>query len=460
MSTLLIKNATIVNEHRQFVGSILVTEGRISSVTDGFNENIGGKQPMPDRVVDAEGLLCLPGIIDDQVHFREPGLTHKGDIESESLAAIMGGVTSYMEMPNTLPQTTTMEAWEDKMERARRRSHANYSFYMGATNDNIHVLSEMDLRHTPGLKVFMGSSTGNMLVDNEETLRRIFQECPIIVAIHSESEEVIRANRARIVAQYGEDPDISLHPVIRDERACYESTLKAVNLAKETGCRLHILHLSTAKELTLLDGVTPLNEKNITAEVCVHHLWFDDESYRSLGSRVKWNPAVKSREDRDALREAVHKGLVDVIATDHAPHLLSEKSGGALKAASGGPLVEHSLPMMLELASQGVFTVEEVVDFMCHRPATLFGVVDRGFIREGYLADLVLVDPNRPWVLDQSTIHSKCGWSPLEGVIFQNRVVMTILNGNIVVENGRVIGGIGAAQPLEFNHRTRKQSAL
>ncbi len=449
METLLIQNATIINEGESFVGGVLVVGDRIAKV---YRGEIPASSPLQVcKVIDATGLLCMPGVIDDQVHFREPGLTHKGDIASESRAAICGGVTSYMEMPNTLPQTTTLQAWQEKMERAAQTSYANYAFYMGATNDNADVLQQMDLQHTPGVKVFMGSSTGNMLVDNEATLQRIFSESPILIAIHSESEEVIKRNKAKVVSVYGDDPAVTLHPVIRDSEACYTSTQKAIRLAKQTGARLHILHISTAQELTLLQKDIPLQQKRITAEVCVHHLWFEETAYSSLGARVKWNPAVKSQLDREALREAVRTGVVDVVATDHAPHLLEEKQGGALRAASGGPLVEHSLLMMLELARQGEWSYELVVDFMCHRPATLFGIEQRGFIREGYYADLVLVTPNSSWIVTDNNTHYKCGWTPLAGTTLHHAVQSTIVNGQVVYHQGE-ISPVRAAKPLTFQH--------
>ena len=446
-----IKDALIINEGREYIGSIEITDDRISKVLEG--EGIESPRDVSE-MIDAKGMLCLPGVIDDQVHFRDPGLTHKGSIETESKAALMGGVTSFMDMPNTNPQTTSIEAWRDKMALAESRSFANYSFYMGATNDNADVLKDLDLRHTPGVKVFMGASTGNMLVDKDETLRRIFSESPVLIAIHSESEEIIRQNKETYTLQYGEDVPVRFHPAIRSEEACYESTRKAVALARETGARLHVLHLSTGKELEFFNADQPLTDKKITAEVCVHHLWFDDSQYETLGTRIKWNPAVKTAKDRTALREAAKTRLIDIIATDHAPHLLSEKEGGALKAASGGPLVEHSLAMCLELADQGIFSRTDVVDLMCHRPATLFGVKERGYLREGYFADLVLVSPNKPWMVKDEDVHYKCGWTPLDGSILHNKIETTILNGTIVVKNGEW-QGVRTAKALEFEHRKR-----
>lgn len=455
MKTLLIRDTTIINEGVRTRGSILIEDERIRAVIPH-----GSTLPDADEVIDGVGLLCLPGVIDDQVHFREPGLTHKGDILSESCAALLGGVTSYMEMPNCLPQTTTMEAWRDKMERAKDHSAANYAFYFGATNDNADLLKEIDRTHTPGVKVFMGASTGNMLVDNEETLRRIFEECPTLIAIHSESEPIIRANKQHFVNQYGEDPDVVYHPLIRSREACVESTRKAIGLARETGARLHVLHLSTADEVDFFvsDADTPLRDKKITAEVCVHHLWFTDNDYTTLGTKIKWNPAVKTMADREALRAAVRDHRVDVIATDHAPHTMEEKQGGAMKAASGGPLVQFSLPMMLELTrGDGPFTIEGVVEYMCHRPAELFGIKERGYIREGYFADLVLVDEESGYMVTQDMIRSKCGWSPLEGQRLHHKVVATILNGTPVVRDGRIEEerAIASARPLQFELRTK-----
>ncbi len=446
MATLLIKGGTIINEGKRLEGaSILIRDERIAKIYLS-----GEVLPDADRVISAEGLLCLPGVIDDQVHFREPGLMHKGDIATESRAAALGGVTSYMEMPNCNPQTTTLEAWRDKVERAKDHSYVNYSFYFGATNDNSSLLNQLDSEHTPGVKVFMGASTGNMLVDKEEALKDIFDSSPLIIATHCESEEVIQRNKKKVIEEYGEEIGVEWHPIIRSAEACYQSSHKAARLAQESGAKLHILHLSTADELQLLD-----EEEGITGEVCVHHLWFTDEDYAQLGAKIKWNPAVKGIEHRDALRTAVRDGRLNIIATDHAPHLLTEKEGGALKAASGGPLVQHSLLMMMDLVRQGVFTLERVVECMCHNPATLFEVVDRGYIREGYFADVILVNPNSPWIVSKENIASKCGWSPLEGLTFYDRVEYTIVNGYEVVREGKVVEetrGV-AAQSLTFDHK-------
>ncbi|MDO4695780.1 dihydroorotase [Porphyromonas sp.] len=451
MHKIWIKDALIVNEGTEYIGSIEISGKRISRVIEG--EGVDMPSDISE-VIEAKGMMCIPGVIDDQVHFRDPGLTHKGSLETESKAALMGGVTSFMDMPNTNPQTTSIEAWRDKMVLAAKTSYANYSFYMGATNDNADVLGQLDLVHTPGVKVFMGASTGNMLVDRQETLRRIFAESPVLIAIHSESEDVIRRNKETYIEKYGDDIPVRFHPSIRSEEACYESTRRAVALAKETGARLHVLHLSTAKELEFFSADRPLSEKHITAEVCVHHLWFDDSQYETLGTRIKWNPAVKTVHDRDALRQAAKVRQVDVIATDHAPHLMSEKEGGALKAASGGPLVEHSLALSLELVDQGVFTVSDVVDLMCHRPAQLFGIKERGFLREGYFADIVLVSRGEEWNITDDKVHYKCGWTPLNGTTLHNRVRTTILNGQIVVRDHQW-QGVHAAEALEFEHRKR-----
>lgn len=444
MSTL-IKNTTLINEGLRCPNTSILIEGdRIKAIYKS-----GEELPYADKVLDASRLLCLPGVIDDQVHFREPGLTHKGDIWSESRAAVLGGVTSYMEMPNTKPQTITIEAWEDKMQRGEEKSYANYSFYFGATNDNAQLLPKIDLRHTPGIKVFMGASTGNMLVDDEATLKTIFKTSPLLIATHCESEEIIKANKERIIKEYGDDPDVKYHPIIRSAEACYDSSSKAAQLARNNNAKLHILHLSTEKELELLDA-----KAHITGEVCVHHLWFTDEDYERLGTRIKWNPAIKTKADRDALRVAVANGTLNIIATDHAPHLLCEKMGGALKATSGGPLIQHSLLMMMELSDEHHFSPERVVECMCHNPARLFEVENRGFVRPDYFADLVLIQPNAPWTVSQNNIESKCGWSPLEGHTFNNRIVTTFVNGREVVHNGKIVEeSLGAARPLTFNHK-------
>lgn len=431
MAAYLISGATIVNEGAQFIGNVLVENGRISKVSKNRIEANDA------TTINAEGLLLLPGVIDDQVHFREPGLTHKGDIASESRAAVAGGITSFMEMPNTKPATTTIELLEEKFEIAAKTSYANYSFYIGATNENLDVISKIDPKSTCGVKVFMGSSTGNMLVDERKTLEGIFAESPTIVTTHCEDEATIRRNLAEFQARYGEAIPVEAHPLIRSNEACVRSTDLAISLASKYGSRLHVLHLSTREEMALFD-TKPLAEKKITGEVCVHHLWFSDKDYAQRGNFIKWNPAVKSEADRDALRDALKAGKLDVVATDHAPHTFEEKSNPYLTAPSGGPSVQHSLPLMLELAKQGFYTIEEVVNKMCHAPATLFQVAERGFIREGYFADLVLVDPSSSWTISKENILYKCGWSPFDGVTLSNRIKTTFVNGEIAYSDGVV----------------------
>lgn len=432
---ILIHKATIINEGASFIGSVLIENNIISEIFK-FGE-------VPEAVInratviDAKDLWLIPGVIDDQVHFREPGLTHKGDIASESRAAIAGGVTSFMEMPNTKPPTITIDLLEQKFEIASNTSYANYSFYLGATNENLDELKKVNPKEVAGVKVFMGSSTGNMLVDDKRVLQAIFAEVDMLIATHCEKEEIIRENIAKYKAEFGDDVPMQYHPLIRSAEACYRSSAEAVELADKYESRLHILHLSTEKEISLFD-IKPLAEKKITGEVCVHHLWFSDEDYSKYGSRIKWNPAVKTRQDRGALMQGLLKGRLDVIATDHAPHLLEEKQGGALKAASGGPLVQHSLQMMLELAKKGKLSKEQVVSKMCHAPATLYQVHNRGFIRKGYFADLVLVNPNKPYKITQDNILYKCKWSPLESETMSTTIEKTFLNGKIAFENGIV----------------------
>ncbi len=442
----LIRNATIINEGRSFEGSVLIDGELISALFPGqIPDNI--LRSCSD-VIDASGCYLLPGVIDDQVHFREPGLTHKGDMLTESCAAVAGGVTSFMEMPNTHPQTVSIEELNRKFETAARKSVANHSFYLGATNDNISELLKADKKNVCGIKLFMGASTGNMLVDSERALRRIFAEVDMLIATHCEKEEIIRENTAFFKQKWGEDIPIEYHPLIRSEEACYRSSAQAAGLADEYGSRLHILHLSTAREMSLLDA-SPLEEKRITAEVCVHHLWFTDADYRRLGARIKWNPAVKTAADRSALRNALKTGKADVVATDHAPHLLSEKEGGCLKAASGGPLVQHALQAMLQLAAEGEFSKEFVVEKMCHAPAKLFRVKRRGFIREGYFADLVLVNPRKNHTVSAGNIFYKCGWSPFEGETFSHSVEKTFVNGNLVFSGGEIRDDV-FGKALEF----------
>lgn len=443
----LIHNATIINEGESIKGSVLIEREIIKAI---YKENSVPTEIINRAtIIDAERLWLIPGVIDDQVHFRDPGLTHKGDIASESKAAIAGGVTSYMEMPNTKPQTTSIEALNDKFEVASQKSYANYSFYLGATNDNLAELRKIDKKNTCGVKIFMGSSTGNMLVDKRKALEAIFAEIDMIITTHCEEEEIIQKNIAYYKDLLGDNIPVKYHPLIRSAEACYQSSAKAVELADKYGARLHILHLSTEREISLFD-VKPLTEKKITGEVCVHHLWFSDEDYEKYGNRIKWNPAVKTKEDRDALLQGLLKGKLDVIATDHAPHLLEEKTGGCLQAASGGPLVQHSLQMMLEMSKQGKISKEEVVNKMCHAPATLFRINKRGYIREGYFADLVLVNPNKDYTITQENNLYKCKWSPLENETVSTSIEKTFLNGQIAFENGQVNEVRG--QALTFNN--------
>lgn len=433
----LIKNAWIINEKEQYKASLLIEGERIRTIYRGSASASTDFSTITNlQIIDAEGFWLLPGLIDDQVHFREPGLTHKGDIHSESRAALAGGITSYMDMPNTIPQTITVEALNAKFDRAEKSSMANYSFFIGATNENLDELKKEGARRAPAVKVFMGSSTGNMLVDNETVLDRIFSEVDSIIAAHCESESLIVANKEKFIKEYGADLDVRFHPCIRSAEACYASSSEAVRLAKKHNARLHLFHLSTAQEISLLEA-KPLSEKRITAEVCIHHLWFSDEDYARKGNLIKWNPAIKSIADREALRKALIEGKIDVVATDHAPHLIEEKEGSCLIAASGGPMVQHALVVMLEMVRQSILSPELVVEKMAHNPALLFGIQDRGFIREGYYADLVLVDPNQTWTVNKDNLLYKCEWSPLIGVTFSHKVVKTIVNGRLVYDNGK-----------------------
>ncbi len=436
MKKKLIKNARIINENKVFIGSVMILDDLIESVY--VDELPLGIEDQVDEVIDATGKWLMPGVIDDQVHFRDPGLTHKGDIATESRAAVAGGVTTFMDMPNTNPQTTTLEALEWKLQRGAEVSAANYSFFFGGTNDNLNEIKQLDRSRIPGFKLFLGSSTGNMLVDKKESLERIFGEVDLLIAVHAEKEEVIQRNIKHYTSLYGDNLDISFHPKIRSEEACYVSSSEAVELATRLNTRLHILHLSTAREMTLLDNNLALKDKKITGEVCVHHLWFSDSDYAGYGNRIKWNPAIKTRNDRDALRDALNSNKLDIVATDHAPHLPVEKEGSCLKAASGGPLIQHSLVAMLELASQGHFTVEKVVEKMSHAPAELFRIDRRGFIRPGYYADLVLVDPQDSWTVAKDNLLYKCGWSPFEDTTFSHSVWKTFVNGQEVYDNGKI----------------------
>lgn len=443
---MLLYNATIINESESFHGYVEVKDDIIANVAKGDpSAELLNHYPLADKI-DLEGKWLIPGAIDDQVHFRDPGLTHKGDISTESKAAIAGGVTSFMDMPNTKPQTTTLEAWKAKMQHAKDVSLANYSFFFGATNDNFDEINSLDSTTIPGIKVFLGASTGNMLVDNEESLDKIFS-LPYLIAIHSEDESIIRKNAEAYRAKYGEDVPVECHPLIRSREACFVSTKRAIERALRLGTRLHILHLSTKEEILLLGNT---NNSKITGEVCVHHLWFTDDQYKTLGTRIKCNPAVKSEEDRAELRKALNDGRIAVIATDHAPHLLSEKEGGALKAASGMPLVQFSLLAMLELAAKGITSIENVIKLMCHNPATLYNIYNRGFIRKGYYADLVVVDPTKPTNVTPEIIKSRCGWSPFEGHIFPYSIDTTIVNGKIRYHQGNIIEAPLNSMPLKF----------
>lgn len=444
MNRVLIKNAKIVNEGKTFEGDLLIEGEIIKEIA----ESISAKSA-DTKIIDAEGNYLIPGAIDDQVHFREPGLTHKGDIASESRAAVAGGVTSFIEQPNTVPNAVTQEILEDKYVLASQKSYANYSFMMGASNDNLEEVLKTNPRNVAGIKIFLGSSTGNMLVDNEAVLERIFAATPMLIAVHCEDEQTIKDNLEKFKEEYGDDVPATAHNLIRSAEACYISSSKAVALAKKTGARLHVFHLSTAKEMELFTNAIPLEEKKITAEVCVHHLWFTDKDYETKGNLIKWNPAVKTEADRDALWEALLDGRIDVIATDHAPHTLEEKQQPYLKAPSGGPLVQHSVVAMFEKHFQGKISVEKIVEKMAHNPAKLFKIEKRGFIREGYFADLAIVNPSSPWTVNKSNILYKCGWSPFENFSFKSRIMHTFVNGQHVYASGKV-KEIQAGQRLLF----------
>ncbi len=444
MGRLLIRNGTIVSDGRSFTGTILIENDVITSITESSPQIAGNV-----REIDASGKYVLPGIIDDQVHFRDPGLTHKGDLFTESRAAVAGGVTSFMEMPNTNPQTITVEALKNKLKDASEKSVANYSFYFGATNDNIDEILKVDPALICGVKVFMGASTGNMLVDNEESLRQIFSRVKIPVACHCEDEPTIIKNTEHYKKLFSGDVPFSAHPLIRSREACLKSSGLAVKLAREYGTRLHILHLSTADEMVFFaDG--ELKDKKITSEVCIHHLFFDDRDYDSKGAFIKWNPAIKTPHDREALKKALTDGRIDIIATDHAPHTKEEKGNSYFSCPSGGPMVQHSLVAMLELYHDGLLSLEKIVTLMCHNPSILFSIKERGFIREGYKADLAIVDLDDPWTVSPENILYKCGWSPFEGKTFNSRVNYTIINGNVAYENGKVDNN-HRGEKLEFN---------
>ena len=436
----LIKGATIVNEGRQFKGCVVVEDERIAEILENAEP-----QNFEGDVIDASGCYLLPGVIDDHVHFREPGLTDKADMDSESRAAAAVGVTYFFDMPNCVPQTTTLEALQEKFQLAAEKSHVNYSFFFGATNDNTNLFPQLDIHRIPGIKLFMGSSTGNMLVDRDEALERIFKSTPLPLMAHCEDTAIINKNMEEAKKGYGEDPDVRLHSLIRSEEACLVSTTKAVNLAKKYKARLHVAHVTTAEELELF---TP-NQTDITAEVCVGHLFFSMLDYAQLGTRIKVNPSIKSPVDQFMLRQSLSDGRIAVVGTDHAPHLLKQKEGGCAKAASGMPMIQFSLVAMLELVDQHVLTIERMVELMAHNPARLFEVRNRGFIRKGAQADLVLVRPNSPWTVTPDVIESKCGWSPLEGHTFQWRVEKTLCNGHLIYNNGQVDRSY-IGQPIAF----------
>ena len=430
---ILIKNAQIVNEGEIFESDILIEDERIARIDNHISPTSADV-----KVIDVEGKYVFPGIIDDQVHFREPGLTHKGEIFTESRAAAAGGITSFIEQPNTVPPAVTLEKLEHKYELGAQRSVVNYSFMMGTANDSLDQTLSIDPKTVPGIKVFMGSSTGNMLVDNPNTLERLFREAPTLVVTHCEDEATIKANLEKYKAEYGDDIPMSAHPLIRSEEACYKSSSFAVELAKKYDTRLHIFHVSTAKELSLFSNKKPLREKRITAEACIHHLWFNDSYYDTKGRFIKWNPAVKTEHDRSEIFKAVLDDRIDVVATDHAPHTLQEKENPYTSAPSGGPMVQHALVAMLEFYHRGEISLEKLVEKMAHNPAILFNISKRGFLREGYFADLTIVDLHAPWNVNKENILYKCGWSPMEGVAFKSRVMYTLVNGHVVYNKGKI----------------------
>lgn len=440
--TYILRNALIVNEGKRFYSDVLIRKGRIEKLAPFIDI------PFNYTEFNAENRLLLPGLIDDQVHFREPGLTHKGDLFTESRAAVAGGITSYMEMPNTVPGALTQNLLEQKYQRANQVSLGNYSFYMGTSNDNLEEILKTDKSNVCGVKIFMGSSTGNMLVDQPGTLENIFSKVDMLIATHCEVDGIIKHNLEKIKAEFGEDLTAEFHPKIRNAEACYASSSMAVALAKKHGTRLHILHISTAKELELFESI-PLSEKRITAEACIHHLWFSAEDYAEKGNWIKWNPSVKYMEDREAIRRAVKDGRIDVLATDHAPHTIEEKSQSYLNAPSGGPLVQHALVALLEMEKQGIFDLETIVQKYCHNVADLFKVKERGYIREGYWADLVLVNHHSPWLVNKDNLLYKCGWSPFEGQEFSAAVEKTFVNGQLAYFNGKIME-VGPGMRLEF----------
>lgn len=445
MKSVLIKNARIVNEGTIFNGEVLIENEFIKTIADTIN----AKDPNC-IVIDAKGNYLIPGAIDDQVHFREPGLTHKGTIETESRAAVAGGTTSFIEQPNTVPNAVTQERLEEKYQIASETSYANYSFMMGGTNDNLEEILKTNPRNVAGLKLFLGSSTGDMLVDSSASLESIFSTTKLLIAVHSEDENTVKENLEKFKLQYGDDIPVKFHPEIRSVEACYKSTKRIIELAKRTGARLHVFHLSTAKELDLFTNKIPLEEKQITAEVCIHHLWFSDQDYETKGNLIKWNPAVKSADDREALWKALLDDRIDVIATDHAPHTLEEKQQVYTKAPSGGPLVQHAVVAMFEAYHQGKISIEKIVEKMAHNPAKIFKIEKRGFILEGYYADLAIVNPTFPWSVSKENILYKCAWSPFEGTNFKSRITHTFVNGTLVYENEKV-KNLKVGQRLLFN---------
>lgn len=433
MNTFLIKNAKIVNEGKLFEGDVLIENEFIVEIAERISPKLASC-----KIIDAEGSYLIPGAIDDQVHFREPGLTHKGDIASESRAAVAGGITSFIEQPNTVPNAITQEILEEKYQIAAKTSYANYSFMMGGTNDNLEEILKTNPKNVAGLKLFLGSSTGDMLVDSSDSLEKIFSSTKLLIAVHSEDETTVKENLERYKLQFGDDIPVKFHPEIRSVEACYKSTVRIINLAKKTGARLHVFHLSTAKELDLFTNKIPLEKKQITAEVCIHHLWFSDEDYATKGNLIKWNPAVKSVSDREALWKALLDDRIDVIATDHAPHTLEEKNQIYTKAPSGGPLVQHAVVAMFEAHHQGKISIEKIVEKMCHNPAKIFKIEKRGFIKKGYYADLVIVNTSLPWSVKKENIIAKCGWSPFDGYNFKSRITHTFVNGELVYQNFKV----------------------
>lgn len=439
----LIKNASIVNEGKIYTSDVLIEDERIKQISENLNIDA-------DKEIDASGKYLLPGLIDDQVHFREPGLTYKANIYSESKAAVAGGITSFMEMPNTNPQSLTQALLEEKFQIAEKTSLANFTFFMGVSNNNLEEVLKTNPKTVGALKIFMGSSTGDMLVDDKKVLEEIFKKSPMLIAVHCEDEDTIKHNTQLAIEKYGEDIPISEHPNIRSAEACYKSSSIAVELAKKYNTRLHVFHLSTEKELELFDNTIPLSEKRITAEVCIHHLWFNEDNYKEKGTHIKWNPAVKKESDRSALFKALLNDKLDVVATDHAPHTIEEKSNTYLRAPSGGPLVQHALAAMLEFYKKGKISLEKIVEKMCHNPAILFQVVERGYIKEGYYADLILVDLDQTWQVNKDNILYKCNWSPFEGYTFSTKVSHTFVNGNLAYENG-VFNESVKGKRLEFN---------